>query len=127
MLYADWKLALISLITFPIMLFATYVFKEKIKVSFNEVRNAVSNLNTFVQEHVTGMSIVQIFNSEKSELKKFKAINEEHKKANVRSVLYYSIYFPVAEIISASGIGLLIWYGAQSALHEEITGVSIRK
>lgn len=125
MLYADWKLALISLITFPIMLFATYVFKEKIKVSFNEVRNAVSNLNTFVQEHVTGMSIVQIFNSEKSELKKFKSINEEHKKANVRSVLYYSIYFPVAEIVSATGIGLLIWYGAKAALHEEVTGVSI--
>lgn len=125
MLYADWKLALISLITFPIMLFATYVFKEKIKVSFNQVRNAVANLNTFVQEHVTGMNIVQIFNSEKAELKKFKKINDEHKKANIRSVLYYSIYFPVAEIISATGIGLLIWYGAKAALHEEITGVSI--
>ncbi len=125
MLYADWRMALISLITFPIMLFATYVFKEKIKVSFNQVRNAVANLNTFVQEHVTGMSIVQIFNSEKSELKKFKAINEEHKKANINSVLYYSIYFPVAEIISATGIGLLIWYGAKAALHEEVTGVSI--
>ncbi len=125
MLYTDWRLALISLITFPIMLVATYIFKEKIKVSFNQVRNAVSNLNTFVQEHVTGMSIVQIFNSEKSELKKFKAINEEHKKANVRSVLYYSIYFPVAEIISATGVGLLIWYGAKAALHQEITGVSI--
>lgn len=125
MLYADWRLALISLITFPIMIFATYVFKEKIKVSFNQVRNAVSNLNSFVQEHVTGMSIVQIFNSEETELKKFKAINEEHKKANIRSVLYYSIYFPVAEIISAAGIGLLIWYGAKAALHEEITGVSL--
>jgi ATP-binding cassette, subfamily B, multidrug efflux pump len=125
MLYADWRLALVSLITFPIMLIATYIFKEKIKVSFNQVRNAVSNLNTFVQEHVTGMSIVQIFNSEKSELKKFKTINEEHKRANIRSVLYYSIYFPVAEIISATGIGLLIWYGAKAALHEEITGVSI--
>lgn len=125
MLYADWRLALISLITFPIMIFATYVFKEKIKVSFNQVRNAVSNLNSFVQEHVTGMSIVQIFNSEKTELKKFKAINKEHKKANVRSVLYYSIYFPVAEIISAAGIGLLIWYGAKAALHEEVTGVSL--
>ncbi len=125
MLYTDWRLALISLITFPIMLFVTYIFKEKIKVSFNQVRNAVANLNTFVQEHVTGMSIVQIFNSEKAELKKFKAINEEHKKANIRSVLYYSIYFPVAEIISATGIGLLIWYGAKAALHQEITGVSI--
>ena len=125
MLYTDWRMALISLITFPIMIIATYIFKEKIKVSFNEVRNAVANLNSFVQEHVTGMSIVQIFNSEKSELKKFKEINQEHKKANVRSVLYYSIYFPVAEIISAAGIGLLIWYGAKAALHEEITGVSI--
>ncbi len=125
MLYADWRMALVSLVTFPIMLFATYVFKEKIKVSFNQVRNAVANLNTFVQEHVTGMSIVQIFNSEKAELKKFKKINTEHKKANINSVLYYSIYFPVAEIISASGIGLLIWYGAKAALHQEITGVSI--
>ncbi len=125
MLYADWRMALVSLVTFPVMLFATYVFKEKIKVSFNQVRNAVANLNTFVQEHVTGMSIVQIFNSEKSELKKFKAINKEHKKANINSVLYYSIYFPVAEIISATGIGLLIWYGAKAALHEDVTGVSI--
>ncbi|MCF6359131.1 MAG: ABC transporter ATP-binding protein/permease [Cyclobacteriaceae bacterium] len=125
MLYADWRMALVSLITFPIMLFATYVFKEKIKVSFNQVRNAVANLNTFVQEHVTGMSIVQIFNSEKSELKKFESINKEHKKANINSVLYYSIYFPVAEIISATGIGLLIWYGAKAALHEEVTGISI--
>jgi len=125
MLYADWRMALVSLITFPIMLFATYVFKEKIKVSFNQVRNAVANLNTFVQEHVTGMSIVQIFNSEKAELKKFKKINTEHKKANINSVLYYSIYFPVAEIISASGIGLLIWYGAKAALHQETTGVTI--
>ncbi len=125
MLYADWRMALVSLITFPLMLFATYIFKEKIKVSFNQVRNAVANLNTFVQEHVTGMSIVQIFNSEEAELKKFNKINKEHKKANVKSVLYYSIYFPVAEIISASGIGLLIWYGASAALHEELTGVSI--
>lgn len=125
MLYADWRLALISLITFPLMLLATYVFKEKVKVSFDRVRTAVSNLNSFVQEHVTGMNIVQIFNSEKTELKKFNAINEEHKKANIRSVLYYSIYFPVAEIISAAGIGLLIWYGAKAALHEEVTGVSL--
>ncbi len=125
MLYANWKLALVSLVTFPLMLLATYIFKEKIKVSFNEVRNAVSNLNTFVQEHVSGMSIVQIFNSEKAELKKFKSINDEHRKANIRSVLYYSIYFPVAEIISASGIGLLIWYGAKAALNEPATGVSI--
>ncbi|MEP1922697.1 MAG: ABC transporter ATP-binding protein, partial [Ekhidna sp.] len=92
--------------------FSTYIFKEKIKVSFNRVRTAVSNLNSFVQEHITGMSIVQIFNSEERELKKFKEINREHKKANVKSVMYYSVYFPVAEVIQAIGIGLVVWYGA---------------
>lgn len=112
MFYTDWKLSLVSLSTLPILIFATYIFKEKIKVSFNHVRTAVANLNSFVQEHITGMSIVQIFNSEESELEKFKEINREHRKANIRGVLYYSIYFPVAEIIQAMGIGLLVWYGA---------------
>ncbi len=120
MLYIDWRLTLVTLSTFPILLFATYIFKERIKVSFNEVRAAVSNLNSFVQEHITGMSIVQIFNSEKREYKKFEAINNEHRKANLRSVLYYSIYFPVAEVIAAASIGLVIWYGSGSVIREEI-------
>lgn len=121
MFYTDWLLTLISLSTLPLLLLSTYVFKEKIKSAFNEVRNAVSNLNSFVQEHITGMHIVQIFNSEKREYEKFKEINEEHKKANLRSVLYYSVYFPVAEVIQAAGIGLLVWYGAISVLHEEVS------
>ena len=125
MMYENWRLALISLATLPILMIATYVFKEKIKITFNAVRNAVANLNSFVQEHVTGMSIVQIFNSEKRELEKFKKINQEHKKANIRSILYYSIYFPVADIISAAGIALLIWYGASGAINEEETGVTL--
>lgn len=112
MFYTDWKLTLVSLSTLPVLVFSTYIFKEKIKVSFNRVRTAVSNLNSFVQEHITGMSIVQIFNSEERELKKFKEINQEHKKANVKSVMYYSVYFPVAEVIQAIGIGLVVWYGA---------------
>ncbi|WP_422361255.1 ABC transporter ATP-binding protein [Reichenbachiella sp.] len=112
MFYTDWKLTLVSLSTLPILIFATYIFKEKIKVSFNSVRTAVSNLNSFVQEHITGMSIVQIFNSEERELEKFKEINREHKKANIKSVMYYSVYFPVAEVIQAIGIGLVVWYGA---------------
>ncbi|HTF19694.1 MAG TPA: ABC transporter ATP-binding protein, partial [Chryseolinea sp.] len=99
MFYQDWRLALLSLSTIPLLLVSTYVFKEKIKVAFNDVRNAVSNLNTFVQEHITGMNIVQIFGSEQREFEKFKAINEEHRHANLRSVLYYAIYYPVAEII----------------------------
>lgn len=114
----NWKLTLISLSTLPLLILSTYVFKEKVKYAFNEVRNAVSNLNSFVQEHVTGMAIVQIFNSEEREHKKFKEINEEHRKANIRSVMYYSVYFPVAEVIQALGIGLLVWWGAKEVLQE---------
>jgi len=124
MFYQDWRLALISLSTIPLLLLSTYVFKEKIKVAFSDVRNAVANLNTFVQEHITGMNIVQIFGSEKAEFEKFKEINEEHKQANLRSVLYYSVYYPVAEIIAAAGIGLLVWYGAGQAINFPESGIS---
>ncbi|MDF2157601.1 ABC transporter ATP-binding protein [Algoriphagus sp. CAU 1675] len=116
MFYIDWKLTLVSLCTLPMMIISTYIFKEKIKVTFNDVRNAVSNLNTFLQEHITGMNIVQIFNREEREFEKFKEINQEHRRAHIRSVLYYSIYFPVAEIIQAIGIGLVVWYGAVGVL-----------
>ncbi|TAH27272.1 MAG: ABC transporter ATP-binding protein [Cytophagales bacterium] len=116
MLYTNWKLTLVSLSMFPLMLVATYIFKEKIKTSFNDVRIAVANLNTFVQEHISGMNIVQIFNSEEREYQKFVQINKEHRTANLKSVLYYSIYFPVAEIIAAMGTGLLVWYGCTQAI-----------
>lgn len=127
MFYIDWRMALLSLATLPLLLISTYIFKEKIKVAFNDVRNAVASLSTFVQEHITGMNIVQIFGSEKREFEKFKVINDEHRQSNLRSVLYYSIYFPVAEIIAAAGIGLLVWYGAQSIIHTEVTGMTIGK
>ena len=121
----SWKLTLVSLATLPLLFLSTYIFKEKVKVAFNEVRNAVSNLNSFVQEHVTGMSIVQIFTAEKREYDAFKKINTEHKKANIRSVLYYSIYFPVAEVIQATGIGLLVWYGAKGVINEAESGLTL--
>jgi len=120
MFYIDWKLTLVSLCTLPLMLISTYVFKEKIKVAFNDVRNAVSNLNSFLQEHITGMNIIQIFNREEREFQKFQEINKEHARAHIRSVLYYSIYFPVAEIIQAIGIGLVVWYGAVGILGVEL-------
>lgn len=120
MFYIDWKLTLVSLCTFPFLVISTYIFKEKMKVAFNEVRNAVANLNTFLQEHITGMSIVQIFNREEEEFGKFKEINREHRKAHLKSVFYNSIYFPVAEIIQAVGIGLVVWYGASGVLDLEI-------
>lgn len=125
MFITDWRLALISLSTIPLMLLSTYIFKEKIKVAFNDVRNAVANLNSFVQEHLTGMNVVQMFGSEKKEFEKFREINKEHRDANLRSVLYYSVYFPVAEIIAAMGIGLLVWYGAKGVINQEQTGLTI--
>ena len=125
MFYTDWRLALISLATFPVLVISTYIFKEKIKVSFTNVRNAVANLNAFVQEHITGMSIVQIFNSENREMEKFKQINKDHRQANIRSVLYYAIYFPVVEIIGAIGVGLLIWVGAKGVINQEETGITL--
>ncbi len=125
MFWEDWRLALVSLSTIPLMLLSTYVFKEKIKVAFNDVRNAVSNLNAFVQEHLTGMYIVQIFGSEKREYQKFEEINKEHLDSNQKSVLYYSIYYPVAEIIAAMGIGLLVWYGAKGVINFKETGITV--
>ena len=99
----------------------TYIFKEKVKISFNNVRSAVANLNTFVQEHIVGMNIVQIFGNEKKEYEKFEKINELHLKANLKAVLYYSIYFPVMELFTSIGLGLLLWYGSGQLFMEEVT------
>jgi ATP-binding cassette subfamily B multidrug efflux pump len=121
MFYENWLLTLYSLGALPLLLLSTYVFKEKVKASFNEVRTAVANLNAFVQEHITGMNIVQIFNSEKREYEKFEKINKEHRNANLKSVLYYSVYFPVAEFISSLSIALLVWYGAQAVMKDLTT------
>lgn len=121
MLYTDWKLTLVSLSTFPLLFIATYIFKEKIKKAFNSVRAAVANLNSFVQEHITGMSIVQIFSAEEREFERFKEINREHRKAHLKSVKYYSIYFPVAEVIGAIATGMLVWYGARGVMQEQLT------
>jgi ATP-binding cassette subfamily B protein len=121
MFYTNWKLTLVSLSLIPFLLLSTYVFKEKVKKAFDETRVAVSNLNSFVQEHITGMNIVQIFGSEKVEYQKFQEINREHRKAHLRAVMYYSVYFPIAEIISAGAMGLLVWYGARGVLNEGVS------
>jgi ATP-binding cassette subfamily B protein len=110
MFYLNWTLTLIVLSTFPLLLIATNLFKNGVKKTFNEVRNAVSSLNTFTQEHLTGMRIIQLFNREEQEYEKFKVINDKHRKANIRSIWYYSVFFPVVEILSALAIGFLIWY-----------------
>jgi ATP-binding cassette, subfamily B, multidrug efflux pump len=112
MFWMNWQLAFIALIPFPIMLIATYYFKESINKSFHKVRNAVAALNAFVQEHLTGMAVVQAFASEGREFEKFKKINREHRNANIKSIFAYSVFFPVVEIVLALAIGLIVWYGA---------------
>jgi len=110
MVWKNWVLALLVFTTIPLLFFATALFKNGVKKTFNEVRNAVSNLNTFTQEHITGMRIIQLFNKEKDEHDKFKEINKQHRDANIRSIFYYSIFFPVVEILSSVAIALVIWY-----------------
>ncbi|MEO7923609.1 MAG: ABC transporter ATP-binding protein [Chitinophagaceae bacterium] len=112
MFWTDWQLTLVALIPFPIILIATYYFKESINHSFFKVRNAVASLNAFVQEHLTGMSVVQAFSAEKRELEKFKKINREHRNANIKAIFAYSVFFPVVEIVLALSIGLIVWYGS---------------
>ncbi|MEN9571580.1 MAG: hypothetical protein RL172_2811 [Bacteroidota bacterium] len=109
MFYINWQLTLICLAPFPILILATYYFKESVNRSFIRVRNAVAQLNAFVQEHITGMGIVQAFAAEKREFEKFNHINKEHRNANIRSILAYSVFFPVVELILAFSIGLLVW------------------
>lgn len=116
MFSADWRLTLIALIPFPIILIATYIFKESINRSFQSVRNAVASLNAFVQEHLTGMFIVQAFAAEQLELDKFKKINRQHRDANIKAIFAYSVFFPVVEIVLALSIGLVVWYTAKEAL-----------
>ena len=117
MFFVDWRLTLISLAPFPILIIATYFFKESVNKSFIKVRNAVAALNAFVQEHITGMSVVQAFAVEDKEFKKFKEINKEHRNANIRAILAYSVFFPVVEIVLAFSTGLLVWWGANNAFN----------
>jgi ATP-binding cassette subfamily B multidrug efflux pump len=117
MFWIDWRLTLVCLAPFPILVFATYVFKESVNKSFIRVRNAVANLNAFVQEHLTGMQVVQAFAAEEKEFGKFKKINQEHRNANINAIFAYSIFFPVVEIVLAASTGLLVWWAAGHVLH----------
>ena len=115
MLYKSWQLTLIVMSILPLILYATRVFQRAMKVAFEEVRAQVANLNSFVQERITGMKIVQIFTREKKEYNEFRAINEKHKKAWIKTVWYNSIFFPIAEMASSVAIGLVVWYGGLNA------------
>jgi ABC-type multidrug transport system fused ATPase/permease subunit len=112
MLVINWKITCIVLLIMPVILIATNIFNKKMKVAFNEVRNEVANLNTFIQERLTGMKIVQLFNRENIELEKFKEINHKHNKAWLKNILYNSIFFPIADIVSSITLGLVVYFGA---------------
>ncbi|WP_418645805.1 ABC transporter ATP-binding protein [Tenacibaculum insulae] len=125
MLYTNWKLAIIALVTLPILIYATKIFQIAIKSTFQDVRNQVANLNGFVQERVTGMKIVQLFNREKIEYQNFVDINQKHKKAHVKTVWYYSIFFPIAEILSSIAIGLIVWFGGLQVIGGQATNIAV--
>ncbi len=115
MFWANWQLTLVCLAPFPLLILATYFFKESVNKSFIKVRNAVASLNAYVQEHITGMGIVQAFAAEEREQGKFTTINKEHRNANIKSIFAYSVFFPVVELVSAVSIGLLVWWGGMQA------------
>ncbi len=121
MMYTSWKLTLVCLTVMPLLILAGYIFKEKVKAAYQVVRTQISKMNAFLQERISGMRIVQIFNSEEQEMAKFKAINREYTQANLDSILYYAIFFPVVDVISAAALGLMIWWGAGHALTGEVT------
>ena len=116
MFYINWQLTLVCLAPFPALIIATYYFKETVNKSFIQVRNAVAQLNAFVQEHITGMAIVQAFAAEKREFAKFNYINREHRDANIKSIFAYSVFFPVVELVSALSVGLLVWWAAKESI-----------
>ena len=117
MFFMNWKLSLIVLLAMPVLIYATDVFQKKMKVAFNEVRNEVANLNTFVQERLTGMKIVQLFNREAIELEKFKEINQKHNVAWLKNILYNSIFFPIADIVSSLTLGAIVYYAGISIIN----------
>ncbi|GIV40880.1 MAG: xenobiotic ABC transporter ATP-binding protein [Vicingaceae bacterium] len=121
MFYTDWKLAIISLLPIPLMIWSTNVFRKFVKRSFQEVRTQISRLNAFVNEHVSGMAIVQLFNSEAKEFKKFEKINKEHRDAHIKTVWAYSVFFPVVEMLSALSLALLVWVGARGVLDNYVS------
>lgn len=123
MFYTSWKLTLVCMTVLPILILASYIFKEKVKTSFQIVRTQIARMNAFLQERITGMRTVQIFNAEKQEAEKYRTINREYTKANLDSILYYAVFYPVVDIVAAAALGLMVWWGARNTL--EVNGVTL--
>lgn len=116
-----WDLALVVLIVVPLLFYATFLFRKKVRETYRDVRLHLARLNSYMQEHVTGMNVVQIFGREKEELNKFSAINRDYRAANIKSVFYYAVFFPVVELLSAITLGLIIWYGGGEVIQSKLT------
>ena len=123
MVYMNWQLSIVVFFTLPIILLATKIFQKYMKSAFEEVRNEVSNLNSFIQERLTGMKIVQLFAREAIELKRFKAINARHKKAWIKTVWYNSVFFPIAELLSSITLGAIIWLGGLNTIFDQTASI----
>ncbi|HMN90361.1 MAG TPA: ABC transporter ATP-binding protein [Saprospiraceae bacterium] len=121
MLYTSWKLTLVCMLTLPMLILASYIFQKKVRMAFQVVRTQIARMNAFLQERITGMRTVQIFNAEAQEATKFKAINREYTKANLHSILYYAIFYPLVEVIAAASLGLMVWYGSRGVIGGDIT------
>lgn len=121
MFSTSWKMTLVVLSVFPLLIYGSYQFKESVRKSYENVRNHIATMNAFLQERISGMRIVQIFNAEKREQEKFKTINHDYTGANLRAIFAYAIFFPVVDIISALSLGLMVWYGARGVLSDEVT------
>jgi ATP-binding cassette, subfamily B, multidrug efflux pump len=121
MFYTSWQLTLVCLVTLPLLVWSSYWFKEAVKKSFEIIRSQVSKMNAFLQERISGMRIVQIFNAEDQEWDKFEKINQTYTNANIRSIFYYAVFFPVVEILSAASLGLMVWYGAGAVMTSDLT------
>lgn len=121
MFFLDWELSLVTLAVLPVLIYGTFLFRKKVRETYRDVRLHLARLNSYMQEHVTGISVVQIFNKEKDELKKFSSINHDHKKANINSIFYYAVFFPAVEFLSSIAIGLIIWYGGGQVVQQHLT------
>jgi len=121
MLYLDWKMALIVMLPIPVLIWATRLFQKAVKNSFQDVRNEVARMNVFVQEHLSGMHLIQLFNNQKREQQKFEGINQSHRDAHIRGIWAYSVFFPVVELLSASSVALLLWFGVKQSLSLDIS------
>ncbi len=121
MFFMDWKLSFVSLSILPVLIYGTFLFRRKVRDNYRDVRFHLARLNSYMQEHITGISVMQLFHKEKEELQKFSGINGDHKKANIESIFYYAVFYPSVEFISSIALALIIWYGGGEVIHNVLT------